>query len=198
MIHINNFELKRKLAHILFGILGLFLLIYQLITPIHIFLLLVFGVLISFLSLKIKIPLISYFLDAFERDQDKKQLPGRGVIFAVAGSLLALQLFERQIALASITILVFADPISHIVGSNFGKIKSILNSKKNIEGTIAGTIISTILALFFVPFYLAFSAALIAMIFELLTIRIQDIQLDDNLIIPLIAGTVIFLMIRLL
>jgi dolichol kinase len=195
---LNNFELKRKLAHILFGIVGLLLLVYGLITPLQIFLILIIGVLISFLSLKIDIPIIGYFLEAFERDQDKKQLPGRGVLFAVAGALLVLQLFEKQMALASITILVFADPISHIVGSNFGKIKSILNSKKNIEGTIAGTIISTIIALSFVPFYLAFSAALISMIFELLTIKIQDIQLDDNLIIPLIAGTVMFLIMRFL
>jgi dolichol kinase len=198
MNFITNKELKRKIAHVLFGILGLFLLIYNFVNPLTIFIILIIGISISFLSFKIRIPLISWFLDTFEIKSDKKQLPGRGIIFAVAGSLLVLQLFERNIALASITILTFADPISYLVGKVFGKIKTPLNLKKNIEGTIAGTLISSMLAVFFVPFYLAFSGALIAMIFELLIIKIQDIQIDDNLIIPLTAGTVMFLIMRFL
>jgi dolichol kinase len=193
MNSIPDLELKRKIAHILFGILGIVLLIYHLITPLQIFLVLIIGLLISFLSMNFKIPIIHYFLEVFEREPDKKQLPGRGIIFAVVGSLLVLELFSENIAFASITILTFADPISHLIGKIFGKTKSLLNRRKNIEGNIAGALISSLLAMFFVPFYLAFSASLIAMISELLIIKIQDVQLDDNLIIPLVAGTTMFL-----
>lgn len=190
---INHLELKRKIAHILFGIMGLFLLIYNIITPMIIFIILAIGVCVSLLSLRIKIPLISWFLDNFERDKDKNHLPGRGVIFAVAGSLIALKLFPRDIALASILILIFADPISHLFGKAFGKTKSPLNKTKNIEGHLAGAIISSLMAIFFVHPILAIPGAVTAMIFESIAIEIQKIQLDDNLIIPLVAGTAMFL-----
>ena len=114
---INHLELKRKILHILVGITALLLLIYKIITPLTIFIILAIGIFVSLLSLKIRIPLISWFLDNFERNKDKNKLPGRGIIFAATGSLLALQLFETNIALASIIILTFADPISHLVGN---------------------------------------------------------------------------------
>ena len=184
--------------HILIGIIGLFLILYNIITPLAILIILLLGILISLLSLKFKIPVISFFLDNFERKNDKTILPGRAVIFGVTGALLALQLFERDIALASITILIFADPISHLVGKVFGKTKSPLNQSKNIEGHIAGALISSILAMFFVHPILAIAGALISMLFESLIIEIQKIQLDDNLIIPLAAGTTMFLIMRYL
>ena len=195
---INHLELKRKILHILVGITALLLLIYNIITPLIIFIILTIGIFVSFLSLRIRIPIISWFLDNFERNKDKNKLPGRGIIFAVTGSLLALQLFETNIALASITILIFADPISHLIGKAFGKTQSPLNKTKNIEGHLAGAIISSLMAMFFVSPLLAIAGAIISMLFESIIIEIQKIQLDDNLIIPLAAGTAMFLIAKFL
>lgn len=194
---INHIDLKRKILHILIGIIALFILIYNLITPLQIFIILVFGTLLSLLSLKIKIPIISFFLDNFEKKQEK-YLPARAVIFGVAGSLLSLQLFPRDIALASISILVFADPISHLVGKFLGKTKSFLDKTKNIEGHIAGALVSSLIAMFFVSPVLAIAGSIMAMLFESIIIEIQKIELDDNLIIPLVAGTTMFLIVRFL
>jgi len=189
---IEELELRRKIMHILVGIGSLLLLIYGIITPFVAFIILVIGIFVSLFSLRIKIPIISQALDKFERDADRKKLPGRGVIFAVAGSLLALQLFPLEIAYASIIILTFADPISYLVG-RLGKTKSFIDKRKNIEGNIAGFLISSLLALFFVHPILAISGALVAMLFESLIIEIQKIELDDNLIMPLAAGTTMLL-----
>lgn len=194
----NPSELGRKIVHMLIGIAALLLLINNIVTPLIIFIILIIGVLCSLLSLKFRIPILSFFLDNFERPEEKNKLPGRGIIFAVVGSLLALQLFERNIALASITILVFADPISHLIGKLFGKTKSFLDKTKNIEGHIAGAIISSLFAMFFVHPALAFAGALSAMLFEAIIIEIQKIKLDDNLIIPLAAGTAMFLIVEFL
>jgi len=193
-----KFELQRKILHILIGIIGILLIAYNSITLFQIFMILFLGIILSLICLKFEIPVISYFLKNFERKEDLETLPGRAVIFAVAGSLLTLKLFPREIALAAITILIFADPISHVIGKAFGRAKSPIDNKKNIEGPIAGALISSLFATFFVPFYLAFSAALVAMIFESIIIKIQDVKLDDNLIIPLAAGTVMFLITRFL
>ena len=189
---IKELELKRKVMHVLVGITGLFILIYTPITPFIIFMILVIGVLVSFLSLKVKIPVIWFFLNNFERDEDLKKLPGRGIIFAVVGSLLALKLFPEDIALASIAILTFADPISYLVGK-LGNTKSFIDNRKNIEGNIAGFLISSLIAMFFVHPVLALSGALAAMLFESLIIEVQRMEIDDNLVIPLAAGTTMLL-----
>lgn len=194
----NHAELGRKITHMLIGIAALLLLINNIITPLIIFIILIIGTLCSLLSLKYRIPIISFFLDNFERPEKKTKLPGMGIILAVVGSLLALQLFERNIALASITILTFADPISHLIGKIFGRTKSFLDKKKNIEGHLAGIIISSLFAMFFVHPVLAFSGALAAMLFEAIIIEIQKVELDDNLIIPLAAGTAMFLIVEFL
>lgn len=194
----NHAELGRKITHMLIGIAALLLLINNIITPLIIFIILIIGTLCSLLSLKYRIPIISFFLDNFERPEEKTKLPGMGIILAVVGSLLALQLFERNIALASITILTFADPISHLIGKIFGRTKSFLDKKKNIEGHLAGIIISSLFAMFFVHPILAFSWALVAMLFEAIIIEIQKVELDDNLIIPLAAGTAMFLIVEFL
>jgi dolichol kinase len=184
-------EIRRQILHILLGILFIFLIIYNLITPLELFIILIFSGILSFLSLKFKVPIVNFFLEKFERENPN--LPGKAFIMFLAGILIAWKIFPLDIALASITILTFADPISHFIGENFGKTNSIINKKKNIEGHIAGFIISSLFALFFVSPIVAFSGAFIAMIFESLIIEIQKIQLDDDLIIPLVAGATMLL-----
>ncbi len=183
----------RKILHVIIGITGLLLIIYGLATPMVIFFVLIVGILLSLLSLRFKIPVLSYFLDTFEKAEDKNFLPGRGIIFAVAGALLALKLYPPDIAYASIIILIFADPISYLVGKYMGRTRSILDKRKYIEGNIAGFIISSGFAMFFVHPALAIAGSLIAMVFETMIIEVQKIQVDDNLIIPLSAGTTMLL-----
>ncbi len=194
---INHIDLKRKLLHMFLGTIGLLILIYNLATSFMIFMVLIVGILISLISTKYRIPGIAWCLDNFERKQENK-LPGRAVIFAFAGTLLVLQLFPRNIALASVSILIFADPISHLVGKVLGKTNHFFDKTKNIEGHIAGILFSSIIAMFFVSPGLAISGAIMAMLFESIVIEIQKIPLDDNLIIPLVAGTTMFLIIKLL
>jgi len=174
------------------GTAALLMIIYQIVTPLIIFILLVIFSLFSLFSLKYKLPLSNFFLSRFDV-KNGNILPGRGFLFSILGTLLALQLFEYDIALASIIILTFADPTSYLVGKYLGKTRHFLDKRKNIEGNIAGFIISSVFALFFVSPVLAIAGALAAMLFEALIIEIQKIELDDNLIIPLAAGTTMFL-----
>src|SRR4030043_1784744 len=196
MIKINGGdtqEIGRKILHIMIGSAVLLLIVYNIFTQLIIFILLCVAISISLFSLHYKIPVVNFFLSNFERDRDKNQLPGKGFLFAAAGTLLALRLFDKDIALASMIILIFADPLSYLIGKYFGKTKSFLDRRKNIEGNIAGFIVSSLLALFFVPPTLAIAGSLAAMLFESLIIEIQKIELDENLIIPLAAGTIMFL-----
>jgi len=190
------FELRREVFHILSGIGFLLVLIFVPYSKYILFAIFVIGMLISMISAYIPIPVVSNFLCLFER-RCNRSFPGKGVIMFFLGSLLSIQLFEENIAIVSILILTFSDPISHLVGSTFGKTK-IVSKRKNIEGTVAGIAVGTALGSFLIPVWLAFIASLSAMIIELLELKVEGHIIDDNLLIPLTAGTILHFMSKLI
>ena len=192
---LSKLELKRQLMHILVGLVTITLIYYNILSPFALLLLIIIGIMLSFLCKRVRIPIISTFLDHVERDEQRRKFPGKGTIFFFIGVLLSLQLFERNIAYASIMILTLGDSISHMFGAQFGKIKNIFNGKsqKLLEGTLAGTLAGFFGALFFVPIPEAFLGSLGAMIAEVIKIDFNENTLDDNLVVPLIAGTVMLL-----
>ena len=192
MNHIDIFELRRGMFHILAGIAFILIVLYLPYGELFLFIVLVLGGFASFLSTQFNVPIISNCLCFFERECNLK-FPGRGVLLFFVGSLLSLRLFSREIALASILILTFADPISHFVGANFGRISGI-NRRKKLEGTFAGILVGTLFASFLVHPLLAFAGAFIAMFLEAIEIAMAQQTIDDNLLIPLIAGTTMYLL----
>lgn len=192
---LSQLELKRQLMHIIVGLATITLLYYNILSSFAILLLIITGIMLSFLCKRIWVPIISTFLDHVEREEQKKNFPGKGTIFFFIGVLLSLQLFEQNTAYASIMVLTFGDSISHMFGARFGKIKNIFNgkSKKLLEGTVAGTLAGFLGAMFFVPIPEAFLGSLGAMIAEVIKIDFNDTTLDDNLVVPLIAGTIMLL-----
>ena len=193
-------ELWRQVLHIIIGLVTIILLYFDLLSSLSIFLLIIVGIVSSFLSKRIWLPFFSFFLKHLEREKQKKVFPGKGLIFFFIGVLLVIKLFDKDIALASIMILTLGDSISHIIGGKFGTLRNLFNweSKKLFEGTLAGAIAGFLGALLFVPVSLAFVGSFVAMIAEVMKIDFNDTELDDNLVVPLIAGTVMFLMVRFL
>ena len=190
----NNIkEIKRKVLHILIGVALLFLLNYKVVNALIIFLVIIISSIVSYLSKSFKIPLVSWFLKNFEREKELKRIPGRGFITFLIGVLLAIKLFPQEIALASITILIFGDSLSAIYGSFKGKKKILWNKNKNLEGNIFGAIISGLCAALFIPLASAFITSFLAMIFESFEMKMNEEIIDDNIIVPLVAGTVALL-----
>jgi len=103
-------------------------------------------------------------------------------------------LFDKDIAMASIMVLALGDSVSHLYGLHYGKIKHPLSNKKFLEGTIAGFVAGFIGALVFARWYEAFFASLAAMIVEGIEVKIGTRQIDDNIIVPLVAGGVLWAM----
>ena len=187
----NILEVRRQIFHLFFGILIVILLMFGFIDKWLLFYLIIMGIIISFLSKRIKIPIIYWFLENFERPQDLKRFPGKGVITFLIGAFLVTLFFSMDIAMPAILVLALGDSVSHIFGIHYGKRKHLLNNKKFIEGSIAGFIAAFIGALIFVPWHEAFFAALFAMIVEAIEIKIGAEQVDDNIVIPLVAAIVI-------
>ena len=188
-------EFYRQVIHLMVGVGTAILIFYDVLSSLALLLLIISGVLASLISKRIHLPGFNFFLKHLEREEQRKTFPGRGLIFFFVGVLLVVKLFPKDIALAAVMVLAFGDSISHIVGGHFGHLKNIFNgkSKKLFEGTIAGALIGFLGAAIFVPFSQAFLGSFAAMIAEVIEIDFNQTTLDDNMIVPLVAGTVMYL-----
>ncbi|MBI2656714.1 hypothetical protein HYX03_03170 [Candidatus Woesearchaeota archaeon] len=196
-MEINNFEWNRQIFHIFLGIGIVALLVYGFVNKEMILTAAIIGLILSYLSKKIEIPVIRNLLEIFERREDIGKFPGKGIIFYLIGVYVALLLFPKDVAMASVMVLALGDSVSHLYGLHYGKIKHPLSKTKFLEGTIAGFIFGFIGAFVFLPWWEALLASFAAMIIEAVEIKIGTQQVDDNLIMPFVAGSVVWL-VRLL
>ena len=185
-------EVNRKLLHMSLGVVLVALLKFGIVGKGHLFALLIIMLAISTLSRKYNIPVIGGLLRNFEREDYVKKFPGRGFIFYIIGSLLVLVFFPMDIAMPAILILAFADSIGHLFGIRYGKRKHPYVKTKFVEGWIAGLIAGFIAAFIFVPWHEALAASFFAMLVEGIEVKIGAEEVDDNLIIPLVAAIAIW------
>ena len=108
-----------------------------------------------------------------------------GATWLFIGSTLTVAIFPKEIAVISLIYMCIGDTVAGLVGRKFGKMKFY---DKTIEGSLAGLIVcllSGYLVQLSLPLVVVFSGAFAAMFIELLPISI-----DDNISVPLFAGTI--------
>jgi dolichol kinase len=187
----EKLELRRQVFHLVFGIAIVVLLYYGLIRLFHLIALLVTGTVIALIATRWRIPIVAWGLDTFERKD--VTFPGQGAIFYMIGSILSVILFEERIAYASILILAVGDSIGPVIGKTYGRMRSPLN-RRYIEGVLAGIVTASLSVWIFVPLLHAFVASAASLLVEALELKFFHKIMDDNIYIPLIAGTVLTLM----
>jgi dolichol kinase len=79
-----------------------------------------------------------------------------------------------------------------LFGIRYGKKKHPYVGTKFVEGWIAGFIAGFIAAFVFVPWPEALAASFFAMLVEGIEIKIGAEEIDDNLLIPLVAASAIW------
>jgi len=189
----QRLEFRRQSFHFLAGFLCVFLHWTGVLRWRFILILLVLGLALSLLSLKQKIPLLSDLLKLFDRKRDY-DFPGRGAFYFLLGIFLSIIFFPVKIAYASILILSVGDSLNHLFFARTPKKVNIpWNRKKNLIGLILGITAGTFAAQFFVPLWAAFTASSIALIAETIIVRIGTFYVDDNVLVPLVAGGVLLL-----
>lgn len=149
----------------------------------------VMGEVIYQIDKKRDIFLFSILLNSCRRNENEK-----GFIYFFAGLSLTLILFGQNLAVANAAILTLAlgDSLSTLVGTRWGKHPLIFNPKKTWEGSITFLIAAFLGALTQVPLLAALVGAIAGAISEAYS------PIDDNLIIPLVVGTVITICIYLI
>ena len=184
------------------GGFGLIILIYLDLLGVWILgILILVTILLSILSLKFKIPLIEFLLDYLERPKYRHKFPMKSMIFFMSGALLVIALFSKEIAIASLVILTLGDGFSALIGMHYGRIKHPFSNIKFIEGHIVGVMAASIGIMLMYMFKFttiyplhAFIASSFAMFFEGIELKYGwDAVADDNIVIPLISGVVLWL-----
>lgn len=190
----ESMEIRRQVFHLLLGFAIVSLYLLGVLTVTILAIIFFAGLVIALLSHKYKLPVIYWFLKNFEREKDLKENPGKGPLTYVGGALLTLILFQENIALAAIMVLAVGDSISHMIGKHFGKRKYSVSSPKHLEGTAAGIFAASITASLFVIPKVAFLGSAAAMIVESIELKLGKTLIDDNLVVPLVAGLVMHLL----
>ncbi len=119
----DNFEWNRQLFYIFLGLFIVLFLKFGFIDKRLILIATATGLALSYISRKIRIPVIHNLLQIFERKKELDKFPGKGIIFYFIGVYISSLLFTKEIAMASIMVLALGDSISHLFGLHFGKIK---------------------------------------------------------------------------
>lgn|SRR3989338_3869488 len=185
MKKLERLEFRRQMFHLFLGVIIVALLIFGILNQTRLLLILLIGGIFSLISMKHNVPVISWLLKVFDRENVK--FPGEGAFYYILGCTLALHLFSLHIALASIMILALGDSFSHILGKQYGRKRF---GVKTLIGTSAGMFFGFFGALVFVSTSMAFFGAAISMLIEAIEIRVKGYLLDDNILIPLVAGLV--------
>lgn len=188
---LSNLELHRKLFHLVCGSLFAFLFWYEIIGVRFFFIWSLFCILLSILYRYQQVSLLRWFVVRLERPRLRRFFPGKGAVMMMIGYFLAAFLFPKDIATVAMIAVAIGDSVSHIVGRYWGSVLHPLSSRKFIEGHIAGAFCSFLVAASIVSWQEALASCTIAMIVEGIDIQINSKVLDDNVIVPLVAGGVI-------
>jgi dolichol kinase len=186
-----KFELKRKAFHIVLGLTLITLILFNLIGFKTLLTITILGGITILLSKKYKLPIITSFLKHFERKEDKDRFPGKGAFLLFLGFTITVKIFPKETALAALMILTIGDPIAHLAGRTLGRTKNPLSLHKLAEGSLIAVIVAFLCALPFVHPIHALIAAFFAMLVESIEFNLHHELLDDNLLIPLVAGLTI-------
>lgn len=182
-------EISNKFMHILILIFTIGFFSLQAQTGKQMALLYLIGILILFfvieylrLDLNIHLPFLDYFIRPHEKDR-----LGHAVIF-LAAAIICLAVYNPIIALSALLMTTFGDMAAAIFGKRFGA--TLIFKNKTIVGFASGLVTNIIIALIIVfvtatNIYIILTMAFVAAIVEM----VVD-ELDDNLLVPIIAGFV--------
>ncbi len=130
---------------------------------------------------------INYLIGAIMREHEQKSFVGATYLFI--SSTLTIALFNKEIAIFALTILVVSDTCAALIGRKFGKTKLL---DKSLEGSLSFAVSALLIYYYYINVY-HFDLPLIQAILAIFAATIVElfankIRLDDNFLIPLVIG----------
>jgi dolichol kinase len=178
-------NVRRKIIHLSYGLILVFLLDYHLISTIHFFYWLIFSLSLVLVSpwLPTRLRMV---IDYFEREKKKRFLATGPFLFTLS-SFISWVIFPKEIALISILNLALGDSINALAGS------FLAGKKKRLEAGAAAFFATLLVSSQYITPLLAVSGSLVTFIFEMSEPKFRGKKIDDNLLIPPLSGSVIWL-----
>ncbi|MFB6203925.1 MAG: diacylglycerol/polyprenol kinase family protein [Candidatus Nanohaloarchaea archaeon] len=186
-----RFETRRKLVHVLEGVLGIAV-IYLDLQPLAVFsALLMVGIVLSYAAREGDHPFLDFFVDRLGREDPT--LPGQGSLFMLAGFIAAVLVLPAEAAMAAVATVAFGDSAAAFIGRYYGRTRNPLNDGKTVEASVAGFVLSSFAAGFFVSPGSAVLMSFAAMVVEAWPAHLGGYELDDNFSMPVVAALVYLL-----
>lgn len=186
-------EFNRQLAHLAFGLLYAVGYALDYVTVLVSGLMLLLALLFA-IFLKKRRSFLDRIVLILEREDHFWNVPLRGLIFFLLGCTLTIAYFDFLPALTGIVVLSVTDSIGTLYGKYMGVVKIKWNPNKHMEGPVLGGAVSTLMCLAFLPFTPAFFASYAGALLDTFSLKILGVEIDDNLIIPLVAAGIVKLM----
>ena len=117
-----------------------------------------------------------------------------GATYVFLGAFLSIYFFPKTIAVIVLLFLTVGDPSACLVGLSLGRIRLLPGSKKTLEGSLA-FILAGLLVTFWIPgvgIKLKVIGVILAALIEYLPFK----NFDDNLMIPLMTGTLMLILLN--
>lgn len=195
----NDLHLLRKAWHMATGLTGLAVYYYSNLSLQTVANTLLVFALAAFVFEFIRLRneklnlVVMALMKPFMRESEKTSVSG--LPFYALGVGLTLTLFPERIAILSVLFLIFADPIASVFGILYGKDKILPN--KSLQGTLAAFTVCYVIT---IVYGMRFSNPNINLLcFSLLAGVVGSFSelcsrfIDDNLSIPVISGTFLYL-----
>jgi undecaprenyl-diphosphatase len=191
----QQLEFRRQSLHFFSGFLIVFAHWIGVLRLREIAVLLLIGLVTCWLTARGNLPWLANFLRQFDRPR-AYDFPGSGAFYFLLGTGVVFLFFPVKIAYAAVLILAVGDSFNNLFAERLPKSVNLpWNRRKSITGVTLGIIAGTFAAQFFVPLWAAFLACCVAIGVESYPWRVGKFFVDDNILVPLSAGAVLFLLV---
>ncbi|MEA3559753.1 MAG: hypothetical protein U9R75_10920 [Candidatus Thermoplasmatota archaeon] len=193
--HPKEVWIRRKLFHVTLGTFLVLCMILDDRTKWLFLLLLTLGIPLSVVQERMNIPVITWFLNRYDKRGDR--IPGQGPVAFFVGALFVWFIFGGELAIACVIALSFGDPTAYIMGRSIPGPKLPWNRNKTLAGTLSFIVSPFILiSLIWSPFP-ALIIAVSAAAAESLPWP-NRVLLDDNITVPIISSIIGWMLIDVL
>ncbi len=186
-------EISRKLLHVSAGVIPLAYLAFDR----EVMLWLLWGAVVIAVAVEILRHAVPAFAEWFRRVVGfmvRASEWGRicGATYVLVGALLTIWIFPRWVAIAVLFVLCVSDSAASLIGIRYGRSQFL---GKSAAGSLAFflTALAVLTLIFRDALGVAFTGAIVATIAEALpSPRLERFELNDNLMIPLLTGAVLW------
>ncbi len=187
----SQIHVRRKVFHFSLGMVFLMSMLYMWELKWFFLAVLAFGIILSFVQEKKKLPIITWFLDRYDKSSDS--VPGQGPLTFFVGAVLLWFLFPENIAFASLIVLTFGDPMAYLGGKIIQGPRLPWNRNKTYAGSISFIIVPFITVLLIFGPVEAAIVSILGAIIESLDAP-DSLFFDDNILIPVGVSSIVWLL----